>query len=429
MFKFIHAADLHLDSKLRNLEAYDGAPTKLLKTATRQAFAALVQTAITEDVAFVLLAGDLYDHECESFNTPLFFRKQMEELARHEIKVFLVQGNHDSAEQSMARAYALDLPENVHLFDVRKATSVLIEELQVVIHGQGYATRKLLDNLAQGFPPRKHGWCNIGLLHCNLNESSGHGNYAPCSVSDLVQKNYSYWALGHIHKRSVRQERSTWIVYPGNLQGRHVRETGTKGCSLVTVEDGEVQSVDHVPLEVVRWEHLELSAETLGAESPGDLVDRIVDEVKDLLQAAAKPIVVRITVSGSTPLHGALVLGSGKWVRALREGVVNRCGDQACLEKVIFNTQPPQLTEALDQDSEAALTSLLAHLDSDLLGAALKAVEAKISEPLAFLEPAQDDDPLESQVSFDTAEQREELLRDVDTFLRAALQQPELYQD
>lgn len=63
--RFIHSADIHLDSPMRGLARYEGAPTEQLRGATRRAFERLVDLAIAEEVAFVVLAGDLYYGETD----------------------------------------------------------------------------------------------------------------------------------------------------------------------------------------------------------------------------------------------------------------------------------------------------------------------------------------------------------------------------
>src|SRR3954451_12908760 len=99
MLKFLHAADVHLDSPLSGLERYAGAPADEIRAATRRAFAGLVSLAVEEEVAFVLLAGDLYDGDWKDYNTGLFFAAQMARLEKAGIRAFLAAGNHDAASQ------------------------------------------------------------------------------------------------------------------------------------------------------------------------------------------------------------------------------------------------------------------------------------------------------------------------------------------
>ena len=200
MFKFIHSADIHLDSPLRGLEQYDGAPIEQIRGATRQAFANLIQFATDEHVSFVLFAGDLYDGDWRDYNTGLFFSRQMSRLREAEIAVFLIRGNHD-AESKITRQ--LRLPDNVHSFGAREAQTVRLEHLGVALHGRSFATQATAENLSLSYPAPLDGLFNIGILHTSADGRPGHENYAPCSQSDLAAKGYGYWALGHIHRHAL----------------------------------------------------------------------------------------------------------------------------------------------------------------------------------------------------------------------------------
>jgi len=79
-FRFIHAADIHLDSPLRGLDRYDGAPVEEIRGATRRALENLVDVCLAERVAFLLIAGDIYDGDWKDYNTGLFFHRQMSRL-------------------------------------------------------------------------------------------------------------------------------------------------------------------------------------------------------------------------------------------------------------------------------------------------------------------------------------------------------------
>jgi DNA repair exonuclease SbcCD nuclease subunit len=255
MFRFIHAADPHLDSPLRGLEAHEGAPVETLRGATRKAFENLVNLAIDEAVNFVVIAGDLYDGDWKDYSTGLFFRGQMVKLQAKGIPVYLIAGNHDAASVISKK---LTLPENVHVFSTRTAETMEVPGLAAVIHGRGFPHRAVPENLAVDYPAAVPGKFNLGLLHTSLTGRPDHDTYAPCSEQDLRNKGYAYWALGHIHQPEVISE-DPWIVFAGNCQGRHARETGPRGCRLVTVKDSlEVASAEWRDLDVVRWQSVEV---------------------------------------------------------------------------------------------------------------------------------------------------------------------------
>jgi DNA repair exonuclease SbcCD nuclease subunit len=332
--KFVHAADLHIDSPLRGLDKYDGAPVDRLRGSTRRALENLVALCIEESAAFLLLAGDVFDGNWKDFSTGLFFAAQMARLREAQIPVVIVRGNHDAAS---AITKSLRSPENVHELATRKAETLELPTAGVVIHGQSFPHRATTDDIAARYPDAVRGAFNIGLLHTCLDGREGHDPYAPTSVETLRAKGYEYWALGHVHEREVLAT-DPWIVFPGNLQGRHARETGAKGASVVTVEDGRVTEVEHRALDVVRWERL-----SVDASGAGDLLD-IVDRVRDSLQRCAEGcdgrlLAARVTLEGATRANGALRGDQAHFVAQLRAAVTDGLADSVWLEKVIVQTR------------------------------------------------------------------------------------------
>ncbi len=253
MLRFLHAADIHLDSPMRNLERYPGAPMEAMRGATRRAFDNLVDLALSEQVDFVCIAGDVYDGDWKDFNTGLYFLQGMNRLREADIRVYLTRGNHDAAN---AISSHLRLPDNVVLFSTRSAQSVE-HTPGVLLHGQSFANEAVTSNLALGFPEPATGCVNIGLLHTCLSGNEGHAPYAPCTPVQLQDKGYDYWALGHVHTRQVIAE-SPGIVFPGNTQGRHIRETGPKGCMLVEIDQRHSCRLTFKPLDVARWERCQV---------------------------------------------------------------------------------------------------------------------------------------------------------------------------
>jgi DNA repair exonuclease SbcCD nuclease subunit len=301
MFKFIHAADIHLDSPLRGLEQYDGAPVEQIRRATRQALANLVELAIAEQVAFVLFAGDLYDGDWRDYNTGLFFAAQMTKLREVGIHAFLIAGNHDAASQ--VTRY-LRLPDNVAMLSVQHPQTVHLAAFDVALHGQGFEKRVVTDDLSMAYPKPDPHLFNIGLLHTSVDGREGHEPYAPCSIAGLRSKGYDYWALGHVHRREVlRQE--PWIVFPGNIQGRHVREPGAKGCTLVTVQANEVIAAEQRDLDVLRWSIC--TVDVSGAQTADDVVDHVHRALRhEWMTGNNRPLAVRARLIGACQAHADL---------------------------------------------------------------------------------------------------------------------------
>lgn len=336
MFKFIHAADIHLDSPLKGLEQYEGAPVDQIREATRRALANLVELALDQTVAFVLIAGDLYDGDWKEFRTGLFFVDQMRRLRDAGIPVYLVAGNHDAANKMTKK---LPMPDNITMLAANKPETVHLESCEVAIHGQSYARGAVLENLANGYPTPEPGMFNIGLLHTSATGREGHEAYAPCTLEDLRSRQYDYWALGHIHKREVLSTEPP-IVFPGNIQGRHVRETGPKGCTLVTVDDQSRAHLEPIALDVFRWEHCRVDA--TGAECGEAVLDRVRGQlVKVAAGADGLSMAVRIEVCGACQAHRELAAESHRWTNALRDVASDVGGGAIWVEKVALRTTMP----------------------------------------------------------------------------------------
>ncbi len=295
-FRFVHAADIHLDSPLKGLAGQEGETVRLIRSATRTALEALIGRVIEEQAAFLVIAGDIYDGNWRDYHTGLFFVRQMGRLAEAGIPAFLIHGNHDAASQITRR---LSLPDNVTVFSSQKPETHIVEHLGVALHGQSFPQRSVTANLARGYPdPVPHAF-NIGLLHTGLGGEEGHETYAPCTLAELVQKGYDYWALGHIHQADVRHERP-YVVYSGNLQGRHIRESGPKGAYLADVQGGSIAALTPFYVDVVRWALLEVSA--VGCETLHELFDGIRDAVEQAVanQADGRLLACRLEVTGTT---------------------------------------------------------------------------------------------------------------------------------
>jgi len=355
MFKFLHTADIHLDSPLKGLESYEDAPVEEIRGASRRAFDNLIDFAIEEEVDFILIAGDLYDVDWKDYHTGLFFVNRMGRLQRAGIRVFIVAGNHDAASHITR---ALPLPDNVILFSAKKAETKLLDELQVAIHGRSYPARAVSENLALQYPAKHAGYFNIGLLHTALTGRAGHEPYAPCSVDDLQASAYDYWALGHVHQLEV-VARDPWIIFPGNIQGRHIREVGAKGATLVTVEQGGVTAVEQREFDVLRWAlcRVDVSACTT--------IDTVFGQVRQAIEAGrtagdGRPLAMRLILVGACPVHADLVDRSARLIDELR-GVAVATGE-VWLEKVLLQTRRrTELAELVGRDT--ALAGLLRSLD------------------------------------------------------------------
>lgn len=299
--KFLHAADLHIDSPLGGLAVYEGAPVGEIRGATRRATENLVDTAIENEVDLVVLAGDIFDGDWRDYGTGLFWIGQLARLNDAAIPVVLTAGNHDAASEISRR---LRLPPNVTQLATAKPETKVFDHLDVAVIGQGYATKSVKNNLTQEFPTGEPSLFTIGLLHTSLDGRPGHANYAPCTLDSLRSRGYQYWALGHVHQREEVLT-DPWIVFSGNIQGRHARETGAKGAMLVSVESNEVQSVQHVTLDEVRWHHCVVDA--AGLTSVDDVLAAVAESLREVADDSGHRLsAVRVRIVGRSPSHAAL---------------------------------------------------------------------------------------------------------------------------
>lgn len=345
--RFIHASDLHIDSPLRGLDRYDGAPVQRLRTATRSAFERLIDNALSECVDFVLIAGDIYDCDWQDFHTGLFFRGQMVRLERAGIRVFIVQGNHD-AQGVISKQ--LVLPSNVTVFSSRTAQTVRLDDLSVAIHGRSFPEREVSEDLVPSYPAPVPGFFNIGLLHTSLTGRAGHDTYAPTDLLTLITKGYDYWALGHVHEREVLNEQPR-IVFSGNLQGRHAKETGPKGCELVTVEGGRIEA-ELLVLDVVRWSQVVV---------PLNEVNRL-EALNEKFRQALEPVLagatdrlhaVRVTLSGATELYRLEANQPGTLAAAMHAAAQDIGETEVWIEQVRLDLSHPQDRTVVAQRQDA----------------------------------------------------------------------------
>jgi exonuclease SbcD len=381
MLTFVHAADIHLDSPMRGLLSYEGAPlVEEIRGATRQALDNLVNFILSEKVQLLTIAGDLYDGDWQDFNTGLYFAKQMRKLGEAGVRVAIVRGNHDAA-NNMTRN--LVMPDNVKTFNTRKPETWLIDDLGVALHGQSYARRDVFENLADAYPDPVPDMLNIGILHCLISGTAGHQPYAPCNATDLAAKGYDYWALGHVHEFRVIQERPS-IVYSGCIQGRHIREPGAKGCVLVEA-DRDYLKTEFVSLDVLRW------GEIVADVSDADNIEQAAIIFGEALGLAmpnfeGRPFCVRAVMRGRCAAHGQMSSDPAALTANVRAVASDVSSNQAWIEKVKLRTGPVIDFDdlAVSDTPQGELLRFLEELSSnpqtfEELGLDLTEIKAKLS--------------------------------------------------
>lgn len=338
--KIVHAADLHVDSPLTGLVRYQGAPVEQIRGATRRAFENLMQLCLDEEAKLLVLAGDLFDGEWKDYTTGLFFIGQLQRLKTAGTQVVLIRGNHDAA--SVVTRH-LTLPSHVTELGATAPETKRFDDLGVAVHGQSYAERAEYKNLAASYPDALPGCLNIGLLHTCLTGRVGHEPYAPCGLDVLLAKNYDYWALGHVHEREVLHQ-DPWVVFPGNLQGRHMQETGAKGATLIHTSGQRITQVEHRVLDVVRFWVCDFTAQL--SHDAEEIVEAVARRLEtEALAVHPRLLACRVIVRGGTRAHRAFQLETERYEAELRSRVAEY--SNVWVQSVWFRTQPEADPEAL----------------------------------------------------------------------------------
>jgi len=306
VIKILHTADIHLDSPLKTLALRDKDLRAQVQAATRAAFRRLIDIALDEAVAALLIAGDLFDGAIRSAKTAAFLITQLDRLKEAGIPVFYIKGNHD-AENPVTGA--VELPDNVHVFDGRGG-KVHLAPHDIWVHGVSFAQKHAPDSLLGKFPTPVPGAVNIGMLHTSLSGAAGHDPYAPCSVAELRAMGFDYWALGHVHKRMVHAE-TPWIVMPGMPQGRDIGEDGPKSATLIIVEAGQI-TLREVPTADVIFQRQDIHV--TGLDSEDALRALLRRHFSDLAAStAAGAMILRLTLAGQTSLAWSLLRDQDIW--------------------------------------------------------------------------------------------------------------------
>lgn len=385
--KFIHAADLHLDSPMRGLGTTDREIAETIRDASRRAFERLIDVALEENVAFVVVAGDLFDGDWDDLATGLWTIRQLRRLEKRRIPVLISLGNHDLQNKTLPR---LTWPNNVKIFSAKKPeTFVYPDDLprlldgakktsrgaatpvkstvsnvsvstsaepfassgtlfdspseRVALTGQSFRAQFCPENLAENFPTALPNAFNVGVLHTDAGGDGAASRYAPTSLETLNSKRYNYWALGHVHRRQTLQTEPAWIGYPGVLQGRHIREPEPKGFYVVEIADGALLGEPRfVAVDSLRWFSLELDLTQVVSEE--ELRVRFLEAARAIVgEAEGRFAAVRLSLVGRTELHRELTRRRAQQTLAEPFRVWTlEIGDALWLEEIELRTTSPR---------------------------------------------------------------------------------------
>lgn len=348
-FSFVHTADLHLDSPFKGISDISESISAELTKATFATFNRIVDFCIEKEVDFLLVAGDVYDGADRSLRAQLRFRDGLRRLHDSGISAYIAHGNHDPLDGWSAN---LDWPKNVHIFGGKSVETVRFEkdgEEIAQICGTSFRTRKMTANLARKFSDTERpeeGLFNIGLLHCNVGRDTGHEPYAPCTLKDLIDLDFDYWALGHVHKGGIINEDPP-VVYAGNPQGLHPGEVGAKGCFLVSVNEKGKPTLEFNEMDSVRWFVEEMSIDSLHTEE--EIISGMYERIEGLREKAdGRPALCRLVLTGRSAIH-SVISRKGVLDDILRDVRENEEGEEqfVWIESIEDDTRPQIDRESL----------------------------------------------------------------------------------
>ncbi|MGR9050931.1 metallophosphoesterase family protein [Halobacillus faecis] len=355
--RFIHSADLHIDSLFKTKGHFPGELLERLRNSTFEAFDRLIHACIENKVDFLLIAGDLYNEEIRSIKAQVHLRRGFERLQEKDIHVYVSYGNHDYIE---GKTLPIEMPGNVHIFPSQNVAHIPFEkdgEVLAHIYGFSYEAREVRDRKVPFFTKEEGADYHIGMLHGSLDTNTDHDVYAPFTLQELKEKELDYWALGHIHKRSVLSE-DPLILYPGNIQGRSRKEEGDKGCYLVE-HSLEEWNYHFVPLQSIIY--VSTTVDELETTSPQEL-EKVLEKAKEKV-AAGSPVMLTITLLG----YAGTKEDIQDWVEVINENEDFASDDWIWIEEVKIESRITWDEEELMRGSHftGELLRTISHLDEE----------------------------------------------------------------
>lgn len=383
--RLLHAADLHLGSPLAGLSARDPALAALFDDASRKAFRALVDLAVEERVDAVVIAGDVFDRDWKDFSVGQAFVREISRLTRAGIRVAMIRGNHD-AESVVSRQ--LPLPDGVSWLGSDRPETLDWADLGLAVHGISFKSRSIAESVVHRYPAPIPGRFNVGLLHTSLAGGSGHDPYAPCTVQDLASRGYDYWALGHIHARAVVNAEGPVVVFPGNIQGRSIREPGAKSVTLATVDGAALTGLEDRPVDAARWAIA--SADLSGVATSQELERRLEAGIERAAgDSDGRPLAVRLRLTGEKP---SMPLPDRVLLRETAQALAGHLSERILIEKIVLDLSAAP--ESLPSPIPGLATVLASAEDDPAYHAALAADLALLREKLPAAAAAMmDEDP------------------------------------
>ena len=277
MVKFIHCADLHLDSPFKSKSYLSPNIFEDVQKSAYESFKNIVDLALKQEVDFIIIAGDLFDSENRTLRAEVFLNEQFERLRKEQIFVYICHGNHDPLTSKITSQW----PNNVSVFSNQVETYQAITKSgeTIYIHGFSYQNDASYENKIDAYPSSQgQKGIHIGVLHGTYSKSSVKDRYTEFRLEDLNQRLYHYCALGHIHQREQLSVRPGFN-YPGNIQGRHFNELGEKGCLLVEGDHLKL-TTQFYPTQFIKFEEATIETDHTSKQGLYDVIQSFKDKVR-----------------------------------------------------------------------------------------------------------------------------------------------------
>ena len=329
-----------------------------------EAWRRAVDHALDRGVTAVLLAGDVVDRDDDFFEAYRALESGVKRLSEGGIAVIGVAGNHDV--QVLPRLVR-HIPQFRLLGERGRWESCRIEDgtSSVTLWGWSFPQARVLASPLEGDSPDPAPGINLGLLHCDR-DAGPDSPYAPTSRLELARAGLDGWLLGHIHQPDALTAASP-NGYLGSLTGLDRGESGARGPWMITVREGRIADVEHLPLAPLRWEALDVDLEGIG--DPLQVRERLLAAVTDLdariasLPSPPNAVGLSVALTGRTGFgHAALGQLSPEDRAETRTG---SAGTRYFIESVDLATRPEIDLEDLArrQDPVGLLAARLLWLD------------------------------------------------------------------
>lgn len=317
MVKFIHCADLHLDSPFKTHSKLSQDIYEDVKKSTYESFKQIIDYALKEEVDFIIIAGDLFDNENRTLKAEVFLKEQFERLKKEQIFVYVCHGNHDPLSESITTQW----PDNVSVFNKNVETyqTITKDGEKILLHGFSYQNKESYENKLDEYPSSQgEKGLHIGILHGTYSKSSTKNRYTEFRLEDLNSKLYHYWALGHIHERQQLNDMPQ-TYYPGNIQGRHFGELGEKGFLLVEGDEFKL-NVSFIPTQYIRFEEIKLET----SETSKQGIYEIIQKFKESVRAKGKAFYrMYLEIDSDEPISSQEKMQIEEMLREYEENVTN----------------------------------------------------------------------------------------------------------